>query len=57
MVHTVHCGQAHYGPVSGGVVAAGVKGGQAVMGARWLGIGGYEDVRFGGRIDRVGGGD
>ena len=28
---TVHCDQAHYGPVSGGGEASGVTGGQAVV--------------------------
>ena len=35
---TVHCDQAHNGPVSGGVVEAGVKGGQGVVGAGWIRI-------------------
>ena len=29
---TIHCNQAHYGPLSGGVAASGVKDGQAVVG-------------------------
>ena len=37
--HTVHCSQAHYGPVPGGRAAAGVKGGQAVVVTGRLGLG------------------
>ena len=52
---TVHCDQAHYGPVSGGVEEAGVKGGQAVVLAGWIGIGGYADGILGGGTDGGGG--
>ena len=37
---TVHCDHAYYGPVYGGGAEAGVKGGQAVVGAGRLGLGG-----------------
>ena len=45
---TVHCIQAHYGPVSGGEAEAGVNGGQAVVGSGRLGLGGDADGGLGG---------
>ena len=39
----VHCNKAHYGPVSGGGAAAGVKGVHYMVGSRRLGLGGDAD--------------
>ena len=52
---TVHCNQAHYVPVSGGGADSGVKGGQAVVVAVLLGLGGDADSGSGGRNVRSGG--
>ena len=41
--HTVHCDQAHYGPVSGGGEASKVTGDQAVVGTGRLELGGDAD--------------
>ena len=46
--HTVHYNEANYGPLSGDEAAAGVKGGQAVVGAGRLGLGGDADRGSGG---------
>ena len=54
---TVYYDQAHYGPVSGGGAEAGVKGGQAVVGAGRTGFGGDADGDSGGGTDGGGGGD
>ena len=51
---TVHCDQAHYGPVSGGGAAAGFKGVQAVVGSGQILLGGDVNVGSGGGTD-VGG--
>ena len=50
---TVHCDQAHYGPVYGGGAEAGFKGGQSMVGSGRLVIGGYAD---GGSVGRTDGG-
>ena len=53
---TVYCGQAYYGPVSGGGAEAGVKGDQAVVGAGLIVCGGDADGGSGvGTDGRVGG--
>ena len=52
--YTVHCDQAHYGPVSGGGAAAGFKGVQAVVGSGQILLGGDVNVGSGGGTD-VGG--
>ena len=49
--HTVHCDQAHYGPVSLGGEAFGFTGGQSLVGTRRLGLGRYADGSLGGRTD------
>ena len=48
---TVYCDQSHYEPVYGGGSEAGVKGGQAVVGAGWGGSGGDVEGGSGGRMD------
>ena len=48
---TVHCEQAQYGPVSGGRVASGVKGGQVVVRTGWIGLRWESDGSLGGRTD------
>ena len=55
--HTVYCDQAHYGPMSGGRVEDGVKGGQAVVGSGSPGFGGDVESGSGSRTDGGGGGD
>ena len=54
---TVHRSPDHYGPVSGSGVEDGVKGFQAVVVVKRLGLGGDTDSGSGGRMDRGGGGD
>ena len=49
--------QAHYGPVSGGGVEAGIKGAQEVVRAGRIGLGGDVDGLLGGRTGRGWGGD
>ena len=53
--HTVHFNQAHYGPVSGDEAAAGIKGGQSVVGSGRLGIGEDAGGSSGGYKDGGGG--
>ena len=53
--HTVHCDQAHYGPVYGGGEASGVMGCQAVMGTSRFVLGRNVDSGSGGGMG--GGGD
>ena len=48
---TVHCNQAHYGPVSCGRAEAGVKGGQVVVGAGRLKLGGDVGSVLGGETN------
>ena len=55
--YTVYCDQAHYGPVSSYGAAAKVKGGQTVVVAGRIGLGGDADGRSGGRTVGGGGGD
>ena len=50
----VHFDQAHCGPVSGGGAEAGVEGGQAVVGAGLIVLGGGADGGLGGGTDRGG---
>ena len=52
---TVYYHQAHYGPVSGGIVEAGSKGSQALMGTGWFGCVGDTDSASGGGTDGGGG--
>ena len=54
---TVHCDQDHYGPMYGSGAEARVKGGQAVVGAGRLGLGGDADIGLGGGTDGGIGGD
>ena len=54
---TDRCNQTHHGPVSGDVTEAGVKVGQAVVGARLLGFGGDVDGGSRGETDGGGGGN
>ena len=49
---TVYCNQAHYGPVYGGGAEAGVKGGQVVVVAGRLRIGGGVGGVSGGETDK-----
>ena len=51
----VYYNQDHYGTVSGGGGEAGVKGGQAVVGAGRTGFGGGADIGSGGGTDGGGG--
>ena len=51
---TVYCDQAHYGPVSGSGSEAGMKVGQAVVGAGQTGFGGDANRGSGGGTDRGG---
>ena len=53
---TVYCYQAHYGPVSVSGSGAGMKGGQAVVGAGRTGFGGDANRGLGGGTDKWGGG-
>ena len=56
MVHTVHCGQAHYGPVSGGGAETRAKDIQSVVGTGRGGCGRDADGDLGGVTDGGGGG-
>ena len=47
-IHTVHCNQVYYGPVSGGGEVSGVMSGQSVVGIGWLGLGRDVDGGSGG---------
>ena len=51
---TVHCNQAHDGPVSGDRAEAGVKGGQVVVGAERLKLGGDVGSVLGGKTNKEG---
>ena len=51
---TVHCNQAYYGPVSCGRAEAGVKGGQVVVGAGRIRLGGDVGSVLGGEANRGG---
>ena len=53
---TVHCNQDYYGPVSGSIVEARVKGDQEVVGSGWILLGGDSDGGLGGGTYRGGGG-
>ena len=55
--HTVHCNQAHYGPVPGGRAEAEIRGNQSVVGAEIIGLGGDADGGSVGGTDGGGGGD
>ena len=48
---TVHCYQAHYGPISGGGAEARVKGGKVVVGSIRIGLGGDAYGGLGGGTD------
>ena len=50
--HTVHCEQAHYGPVSGGGAVYGVNSGQVVVVTGQIGLGQDVDGGLGGITDR-----
>ena len=54
---TVYCKQDHYGPVSWGRDADGVKGGQVVVESVQLGLGGNANIDLRGGTDGGGGGD
>ena len=49
--HTLYCGQAHYGPVSGGGEASGITDGQVVVGIGRPGLKGYAYKVSGGGTD------